>query len=863
MHDVTIVRSIGRHMAAVTLGNAIRLMCFFLMCCLLSVHAVPALHGAELPVVDYERDIKPLLAQRCTRCHGAEQQQGGLRLDYARGLLTGGDSGPAIVPGNPGASWIMAAVLGTQGATKMPLEGDPLSEKEIELLQGWIAQGAPYPEHEPIPPLKEKRSHHWAFQPLQVQPPPNVVNRDWVRNPVDAFILSRLEAEGLSPSPEAEKYVLLRRVHLDLLGLPPPPELIHEFLKDHASDAYERMVDRLLASPHFGERWARDWLDLARYADSNGYTIDSERSIWPYRDWVIRAFNTNIPFDQFVIEQLAGDLLPAATLEQKIATGFHRNTMINEEGGTDPEQFRVEAVVDRVNTTATVFLGLTLGCCQCHDHKYDPFTQREYYQLLAFFNSSPLDTAVPKLEVPTPEQLVRGDIERRDQIRREISRLEKIVKQKESELLEAQEAWERSLSEEQRLKLPTAVRDALDFPKENRTEEQRKTLLKHFKTTEEGQRVVPELARIRELQDQEPKFVTTLMMQELSRPRETFVMVRGDFLRKGARVDPDVPALLPRLPADEPRNRLTLARWLVSPEHPLTPRVTVNRYWQRLFGRGLVATENDFGVQGEPPTHPELLDWLAHEFVRSGWDVKSFLRLIVTSATYRQSSRHRADLVERDPLNRWLGRQVRLRLEAEMIRDAALTAAGLLTQELYGPPIMPPQPDGVYAFTQVAKKWNTSTGKERFRRGLYIHLWRSSLYPGLTVFDFPEANVTCTRRNRSNTPLQALTLANDRVFVECASALGHVLRTLSTSDDERVRIGFLRCVGREPSSWEAAHLRRFIDQERAAYLEHPELARRLAQYDPLPHEQADLAEQAVWTAVARVLINLDEAITRE
>jgi hypothetical protein len=647
-----------------------------------------------------------------------------------------------------------------------------------------------------------KKEVHWAFQPLRRSAVPPT-SGGWVRNPIDAFVLTRLSKEGLKPAPEAERVTLLRRLALDLTGLPPTPAEVDAFVNDRRSDAYERQVGRLLASPHYGERWGRHWLDLARYADSNGYSIDSPRTIWPYRDWVINALNKDMPFDQFTIEQLAGDLLPDATREQQIATGFHRNTLINEEGGIDPEQFRVEAVLDRVNTTASVWLGLTLGCAQCHNHKYDPFRQSEYYQMFAFFNNQdeanlPLGMPDPN---PAPKRFKKGGL-------------------------------------------------------------------------------------------------TTMVLRERATPRQSHVLRGGDFTHPGAKVSPGTPDVLPPLfqkdeggrmkdesepkgkgwfyssfilpPSSFQPTRLDLAHWLIRPDQPLTARVIVNRVWGQYFGIGLVETENDFGTRGTPPSHPELLDWLACEFMRQGWSMKALHRLIVTSATYRQSSRARADLETIDPRNRLLARQARLRLDAEIIRDVALAASRLLDGRVGGPSVHPPQPDGIYKFTQVPRPWKTSTGPDRFRRGLYTFFQRSAPYPALTVFDAPDANSACTRRGRSNTPLQALTLLNDSAFLELARGLAErVLREGPDRDPDRLRYAFRLCLAREPSPAEAKRLETFLHLQLEEFRAAPEAAQALLatwgkdEVGPPPPPDAGMPRRAAWTAVARVLLNLDEFITRE
>ncbi|MDP1799561.1 MAG: DUF1549 and DUF1553 domain-containing protein, partial [Planctomycetaceae bacterium] len=754
------------------------------------------------------------------------------------------------------------AVTGTNGISKMPPEGKPLTAAQIELLQKWIDAGAIAPADEITPPLEIARSEHWSFQPIQRPVVPTVTG---AVHPIDAFIRQRLVMEKLTPSSPAAKYIVLRRVHLDLLGLPPSPSLVEEFIADTSPDAYEKMVARLLASPHFGERWGRDWLDAARYADSNGFTRDMPRVIWKYRDWVIDALNANQPFDDFTIDQLAGDLRPEPTLEQRVATGFHRNTMINEEGGTDPEQFRVEAVVDRVNTTGAVFLGLTVGCAQCHDHKYDPISQREYYQLFAVYNSTsfiPGDQAAPRIDVPTRDQFARNEPARKTEIRAAITAKEKELEAKAEEIQAAQDAWEKTLTEDDKKTLPFNVKNAVDLPPRDRSEVHKRDLAAYFKATKTAREQFTQLDEIAKLRAEEPQFVNTMVVTEEAKPRDTFVMIRGDFLRTGAAVKPDVPAVLPPLKAESDHaSRMDFARWLVSRDNPLTARVFVNRVWQRYFGRGLVETENDFGKQGDRPTHPELLDWLADEFMRTGWDTKQLHRLIVTSETYRQSSVHRDDLDEVDPLNKLLGRQNRLRIDAESIRDAALEVSGLLADELGGPPVTPPQPDGVFDFTQDKKPWKDAEGASRYRRALYTQLLRSSLYPGLTVFDFPDPNVSCTRRNRSNTPLQALTLANDKTFTEFARGLGSRLLHTTGSDAERITVAMQTCLSRLPSSVERERLLTFLQQQRAAYAADEPAAQELLGRKDL--SGTSLTEAAAWTALSRALMNLDEFITRE
>ncbi|HET6573215.1 MAG TPA: PSD1 and planctomycete cytochrome C domain-containing protein, partial [Fimbriiglobus sp.] len=689
------------------------------------------------PKPDFNWDVRPILSNHCFKCHGPTVQKGKVRLD-ARAHAIKKD---AVVPGKPSDSGMIDRVTAAADEDRMPPPetGPRLSPAEIDILRRWIAHGAEY-------------APHWSLVPPRRPEIPSTKSQIPIRNPIDAFVFARLAKEGLKPSPEADRTTLIRRVYLDLIGLLPSPAEVAAFVNDKSPNAYEKVVDKLLASPHYGERWARHWLDLARYADSNGFTVDGARSMWPYRDWVVQAFNDDLPFDRFTIEQLAGDLLPDPTLEQKIATGFHRNTPFNEEGGTDPEQFRDERTVDRASTTAAVWLGLTAACAQCHDHKFDPITQKDFYQLYAFFNSC---------DEPT---------------------------------------------------LPVGGDPALEAKVNELTEEANK--LKAAGKLEEGKKVE---ARIKKVQKSIP---TTLVMRERKVPRESFVHIRGDFLRKGDKVTPGYPSALTKSPSPpvatgglaKPLNRLDLAKWLVSADNPLTARVTVNRYWQHFFGAGLVNTENDFGSQGSPPTHPQLLDWLAVEFREDGWSVKRLHRLIVTSATYRQSSVARPDLTATDPQNKLLGRQDRLRLEAEVIRDAALSASGLLCRKMGGPGVYPPMPKEVFSFTQAKKAWPESHGADRYRRGLYTFIWRQSQHHLLTTFDGADAQTACTRRSRSNTPLQALHLANDPAFVEFAEGLGKRVEKDGPADDAgRVEYAFKLCFSRSPTAAERERVLKYLD----------------------------------------------------
>ncbi|MGP0064265.1 MAG: PSD1 and planctomycete cytochrome C domain-containing protein [Isosphaeraceae bacterium] len=796
--------------------------------------------GQTIPV-DYTLQIKPVLTRHCVSCHGAVKARGNLRLDTAAFALKGGKAGPVIVRGRGEESPMILSVRGEGNGERMPLNRPPLSEVEISLLQAWIDQGAQgmAGERPGVPPA----ATHWAFLLPRRPVVPDVRSSAWVRNPIDRFILARLEQAGLTPSEVADPATLLRRLSLDVIGLPPSPDEVAGFLSDRSPEAYERRVDRLMASPHFGERWARPWLDQARYADSNGYNIDAPRSIWKYRDWVVSAFNADLPFDRFAIDQIAGDLQPGASFAQRIATGFHRNTQINQEGGIDAEQFRIESIVDRVNTTGTVFLGLTIGCSQCHDHKYDPISQREYYRFLAFFNN----VSEPEMEIATPAELGR-----RREVRDAIDRFHRDLALRHSDLDERERRWEATVTLEFTQAQDADVRLAFDTPRGKRTQSQRRALVELMMAKEPALRA--EYAELTRLRAAEPKFVTTMVVSERpGPPRETFVHLGGDFTRKGERVDPGAPGVLPPIAGASPgthADRIDLARWLVDRRNPLTARVTVNRIWQNYFGRGLVETDNDFGTQGSPPSHPELLDWLACELMDRDWSLKAIHRLIVGSSTYCQSSRNRPEGRAIDPDNRLLWRQSRLRLDAEIIRDSALSGSGLLTKIIGGPSVFPPQPEGVMNFGQMRRPWRADMGPNRYRRGLYTFFWRATPHPFLTTFDAPGGVQTCTRRLRSDTPLQALTLLNDPAFFEIAGGLA--ARILAdcphpATDRDRIRYAFLLCLSRPPSDRELETLERVLIEERA------ESRSSGARTDAVPPE---------WLTVARVLLNLDEFVTR-
>ena len=810
----------------------------------------------------FEENVRPLLAKHCLGCHNNQAKMSGLSLESRESALLGGGRGAAVVPGEPAQSVLIQAVRRT-GALKMPPAG-PLESQEVAVLTQWVRAGAPW-GLEAGEEARRAGPSHWAFQPPTQAEPSLVKEEEWVRSPIDRFVLARLEASRISPSPEARRRTLIRRVSLDLIGLPPTPRETAEFLADTRAGAYERLVNRLLDSPHYGERWGRHWLDIARYADSNGYSSDGTRPMWKYRDWVINALNEDMPFDRFVTEQLAGDLLPNPTRDQLVATGFHRNTMINEEGGIDFEQYRVEAVVDRVNTTGEAFLGLTVGCARCHDHKFDPISQKDFYRLYAFFNNiDELGGEVsveqkndrkldPILEFGKPE-----DFARRQAIRHQRSILEKELKAYQTTLETSLANWEQGLPKEERASIAPQIQESLKIPPERRDLYQKRVLDLFFFSQDAAWQARRD--GVRALQEAEPKLDAALIMRELPEPRTAFVHLSGDFTSKGETVHPGTPAVLPGLPRRQDLNRLDLAGWLVSPDHPLTARVTVNRMWQRYFGLGLVETEADFGSQGTPPSHPRLLDWLASEFVRRDWSMKAMHRLIVTSATYRQSSAARPELLEVDPGNRLLARQNRLRLEAEIIRDTALATSGLLASTVGGPSVFPPQPEGSGQFTQVNRKWKSDEGLNRYRRGLYTFFRRSAAYPGLTMFDAPNAQSTETRRNRSNTPLQALTLLNDQTQAEFSRALARVTLTQGgRTQSERIRYAFERCLVRVPEPAEEARLQTFLERMLDDFRAHPAGAHQVIGQAA---GSDDVPLLASWVAASRLLLNLDEFVTR-
>ncbi len=836
---------------------------------------LPGRLSAAPPAVDFARDVYPLLQEHCIDCHGADSSEGDLRLDARAYFLQGGVSGRVVVPGDADRSLLWRRVIHDDAEKRMPLDADPLQPSVQETIRRWIDSGAEWPAA--VGPQIEVEPH-WAYQPIVRPTVPDVENSNWPRNPIDAFLLHRMRLAKLQPAPPADRVAWLRRVYLDLIGVPPTPQQVDDYLNDDRPGADGQVVDRLLSSPRYGERWARPWLDLARYADSNGYQADQFRSVWPYRDWVIRSINRDQPFDQFTIWQLAGDLLPDATVEQRVATGFARLTTCNVEAGVDPEENRIEQLVDRVNTVSTVWLGTTMTCAQCHEHKYDPFEMRDYYQLLAYFNNTPIEVEGdgvtynfngPWMTLPQTPAVSKQRQVWQVEVKRVRGRLETLKKQ----LLQDFPAWHaawKARTKAERNKTPAAVRRVLNKDAEVWNKKQRETAERYYLKQDPAYAAcaadVKKLDRY--LAESEPD--RTLVMIELSDPRETHVMLRGDYHTLGERVEPGTPESLPRIDG-LPANRLGLARWLVSPGNPLTARVVVNRWWFEFWGRGIVATLEDFGTRGDRPTHPELLDYLASELIESGWSRKHVHRLIVLSAAYRQAAGYRASSAV-DPENRWYARGPRVRLPAETVRDHLLASAGLLSDRMGGPPVYPPQPPGVWRHVgRNAPVYEVSRGTDRFRRGIYVVWRRSAPYPSFVNFDAPDRASCVVKRSQSNTPLQALTLMNDQAYAEAAMGLvERVFRECGGADDEaRLSYAFRCCVARVPTAAELGTLTKLLHDERTALKGQPQKARR--RIEPLREvvvtdaarlTDSEAIERAAWWLVANVLMNLDEVITK-
>ncbi len=835
------------------------------------VAAAPVAHK-----IDYRREILPILAGKCFPCHGPDQgaRKSGLRLDQRDPAVRPARSGAIpIVPGKASDSEVVRRIRSRDDEERMPPAGSKhaLTEAEKELLARWIDQGAEY-------------SPHWALVPPVRPAVPAVKDARWVKNEIDAFVRARLENAGLRPSPPADPYTLIRRLSLDLTGLPPSLQEVDEFVAAASANpqaATEALVDRLLRSLRYGEKMAQLWLDLARFGDTSGYHQDSTRQMWLWRDGVIDAFNCNQPFDQFTIEQLAGDLLPGATIAQKIASGFNRNTRFNEEGGVDPEEFVLHYNADRVNALGQVWLGLTLSCAECHDHKYDPISQKEYYQFVAYFSGikEPMvsmnhdQPLPPLLKVPRPGQaealakLQQEEASLAASVARELQRV-KYDDPRDGSAEQSQHAWEQEARTDE--KLPRDVQTALKAETEKRTAAQEKLLREyyllkvHAGTREQFEPLDEELESLRKkIQAAEGAIPHTMVCEEMEPPRPTHVLIRGDFQRKGENVERAVPAALPPLPPDAPNNRLGLARWLVRAEHPLTARVTVNRLWAQMFGTGLVRTLGDFGNQGDYPSHPELLDWLASEFVASGWDVKALLRKIALSNAYRQSSAYRQE--RNDPENRLLYRAPRYRLSAEEIRDSALAVSELLDARIGGPSVKPYQPADFYKGKYEKWTWTPSAGEEQYRRGLYTFWRRMALHPMFALFDAPSREETCVARPRTNTPLQALVTLNDPTFVEAARVFAQRILLHGPGDlDGRLTFLFRTALARPPTLAELQALREGCREEHERYRRDADAASKLVSVGAYPRAaQLDVAEHAAWTAVATMLLNLDEFVMRE
>ncbi len=1014
------------------------------------VLAIVAIWGSNVeaadPVVQFITDVEPIFRKHCYRCHGEVQDKAGLRLSRRAAAFGVADSDePVIIAGKPEQSLLIKRITDAEAGELMPPDGEPLSKQEIAILRRWIKSGANWPDSVAV-------AKHWAYQPVVRPALPKVDNERWANNPIDRFVLKKLQERGIKPSRETDRVHWIRRVSLALTGLPPTLQEIDAFLEDRTETAYEKVVDRLLASKRFGEKWAIGWLDLARYADSNGFQADQIRDSWAYRDWVINALNRDMPFDQFVIEQLAGDLLPNASFEQKVATGFHRTVTCNVEAGVHPEENRTNQIFDRVNTTGTVFLGTSLECAQCHDHKYDPFDQKDYYRLFAYFNNTPLevkdtgggvtwDFYGPKMELPLPPEKQK----QRDILSRELAVLKEEKQKAEKENGKSYRKWLEKISSGEprgqwqvlsvhnfsstgneefeiledgsilvtgpvpgktvyeilarsKLKNITAIKvealtheklpgngpgrgdkertnfilnelsihlqqadrrspvkisraiadfsqkkwdvsgaidgnpqtgwaiaphyhqphwaifalsDPLDMQESSQLmlrldqnyghgrtigrlrisaysgdaeipvlpDEIRKLAVKRERTKEEekklrefhrkqNRKLIELNNKITEIRDKLKKTEppTTLVMVEMEKPRETHILSRGNYLSPLEKVTPGVPALFDTGNDQYPPNRLGLANWLVSDHNPLLTRVTVNRWWAELFGRGIVRTLEDFGSQGEVPTHPELLDWLASELRENGWSMKKIIKTIVLSQTYRQSSQFTNES-EKDPENKWYSRGPRFRLTAELIRDNALAISGLLSDKMGGPPVMPYQPGGIWrSIGRNQPKWITAQNEDRFRRGVYIIWKRDAPYPSLVSFDAPDRTACVVNRSKTNTPLQALTLLNDPAYSEMA--VGLAIRMLSEPRDKtdrgRIIYGFRLCLSREPKTDEIDILLDLLKQERAAIRKNPQLVKERVKIvlPGFPMKIGAPQETAVWFAISNALLNLDETITQ-
>lgn len=970
--------------------------------------------------VSFQTDIAPIIKAHCLSCHGSDQGSGGLNLSSGKSLAKGGGSGPVVVPGDPAKSVLLTRLKGLGGMPQMPLGFKPLTAAQIALVEKWILEGADTSDAGP--------AVHWAYQKPKRPALPPVTDKAWVKNPIDAFVLARLEKEGLSPSREADRETLIRRASLDLTGLPPTLDEIDAFLKDRSPNAYEKVVDRLLASPHYGERMARPWLDLARYADSNGYEKDERRVMWPWRDWVINAYNHNMPFDEFTVEQLAGDMLPNATQDQIVATGFNRNTMQNREGGVDQQEALFEVLIDRLSTTSTVWMGSTLACARCHDHKYDPFTQKDFYEFLAIFNnvdyemSGDKSVGEEKLNEPTYRVITPALQAEMDAAAVELKAAQEDLARETPERAASRQAWVKQLAKPWMTPAPIAaeslggtlkieadglvraegaspdkpvytityrpeagtiralrieavshetlpmrgpgrsdggnfvlsrveakingrtvrlasprasfvqggysVDGVLDdnaetgwaiypsagrnhvlivelseplevsagdtlaitlthgsqYPQHGlgafriqfgdlehasefavdpsvavlcRTRPEDPALIAAFRN--QSQAMEKERSRAakaeQHVRDINAAIPTTLVMRDrpATGPLKANLHIKGAFVSKGEEVEANIPGFLSAVPIAQPVNRLSLAKWLVHRDNPLTARTQVNRFWEMFFGRGIVESTEDLGTQASPPSHPELLDWLAVEFMDKGWDTKAVIKTIVMSATYRQSSAADRSLLEQDPNNILLARGPRFRMEAEMIRDNAYSVAGILNEKVGGPSVMPSQPEGIWSSPYNGDQWKQSMGVEANRRGLYTFWKRTAPYPSFLALDATSREACTVRRIRTNTPLQALALLNDDAMMTAARGLSRrMLAEAEGSSRDRVIYGFRLCTGRPPTEAEATRLVAFFTQMKLTYGAKTDEAAKLG----------SSPDEAAWTMVANVLLNLDETLTK-
>jgi hypothetical protein len=806
--------------------------------------------GAEH--VDFTKDILPILQRHCFECHGPGVQEGGLRFDDRDEFLSGGYSGPAIISNKPRESELLRRVsLDRLHDDAMPPVGPGLSDREEIILRQWIQQGGELPDTIP-------RQKHWAYVPPVRHSSPSAGSQDLsiIDPTIDGWIVAAHKDEGLQFAPVAKKSQLIRRLAFDVTGLPPSPEVVAAFEADDRDDAYKNLVDELLQSEEFGVRWARMWLDLARYADSHGFQRDDLRNMWAYRDWVVDALNDDMPFDQFTITQIAGDLLPDANEATRIATGFHRCAPTNVEAGTDPEESRINQVFDRVNTTAAIWLGVTLECAQCHDHKYDPFSQEEYYRFAAYFNSTEAEVERANPKVPSSIKFIGPSMNlshdpwetERKRVDQSLSDARKDVKKFKGGKTEKDVIQDES-------KQPTTCGGETFVDQQDQQDDadvRLKTMEKKVRQLQNKLASIPE--------------AKTLVMQERAKPRETFVFNRGDFTDPLRQVDAGTPGVLGGT-TEGLANRLMLAKWLVSQDNSLTARVFVNRVWFEIFGQGIVTTLEDFGVKGERPTHPELLDSLAVEFMEDGWSLKKLVRRIVTSRTYRQSSTVTSKKRLQDIQNKWLARGPRFRLDAEGIRDNALTIAGLLSTEKGGPSIRPPQPNGLWTKLGGQKYiYEVSPGEQQYRRGIYVVLKRGSPYPSFMTFDATERMTCVTRRSRSNTPLQSLVLLNDPVYTEAAFAFGKRMLSESPEDTDTSRIdyGFCIAVSRQPTAREVNLLQKLLNSERQALVANPKKVEVIMK----DHSGIDISESmdsnelAAWYVIAATILNLDETITK-